>query len=139
LAKNISPDIADADPQQPLFPFDRGNDWTLDNYGPVWIPAKGATLTLTKENYPVYERVIRVYEGNRFEMKEGKFWLNGRSATQYTFRMNYYWMMGDNRHQSQDSRFWGFVPEDHVVGEAWFIWMSWDHGIRWKRILKKIK
>jgi signal peptidase I len=72
-------------------------------------------------------------------MKDGKFWLNGQPVTQYTFRMNYYWMMGDNRHESQDSRFWGFVPEDHVVGEAWLIWMSWNHGVRWKRLFRKIK
>ena len=141
LAKNIVPDIADADPQQPVFPFVSvgGATWALDNYGPLWIPAKGATLTLTPENYPIYERAIRVYEGNQFEMKDGKFWLNGQPVTQYTFKMNYYWMMGDNRHESQDSRFWGFVPEDHVVGEAWLIWMSWNHGVRWKRLFKKIK
>lgn len=141
LAKSIVPDIVDAEPTQPVFPFAavNGATWALDNYGPLWIPARGATLTLTPENYPVYERAIRVYEHNQFEMKDGKFWLNGQPVTQYTFRMNYYWMMGDNRHESQDSRFWGFVPEDHVVGEAWLIWMSWNHGVRWKRLFKKIK
>ncbi|GGA82970.1 signal peptidase I [Puia dinghuensis] len=139
LAKSIVPELADDDPQQPLFPFVPNSTWALDNYGPIWIPAKGATLTLTPENYPVYERAIRVYEGNTFEMKDGKFWLNGQPVTQYTFRMNYYWMMGDNRHESQDSRYWGFVPEDHIVGEAWIIWMSWNHGVRWKRLFNKIK
>ncbi len=141
LAKSITPDIVDADPGQPVFPFTAiaGNTWALDNYGPLWIPAKGATLTLTPGNYPVYERAIRVYEDNDFVMKDGKFYLNGQPVTQYTFKMNYYWMMGDNRHESQDSRFWGFVPEDHVVGAAALIWMSWDHGVRWKRLFKKIK
>ena len=139
LAKSIIPDISGVDPQQPVFPFVPALGWSIDNYGPLWIPAKGVPLTLTKENYPIYERAIRVYEGNQFELKDGKFWLNGQTVTQYTFRMNYYWMMGDNRHGSQDSRFWGFVPEDHIVGEAWLIWMSWNHGVRWKRVFQKIK
>lgn len=139
LAKSIAPEIVDVDAQQPVFPFVPNETWALDNYGPLWIPARGATLTLTPENYPIYERAIRVYEGNQFERRDGKFWLNGAPVTQYTFKMNYYWMMGDNRHESQDSRFWGFVPEDHVVGEAWLIWMSWNHGVRWKRLFKKIK
>ncbi|HEY4112088.1 signal peptidase I [Puia sp.] len=141
LAQKIVPDIADVDPSLVLFPFApvNGVNWALDNYGPLWIPAKGATLTLTADNYPIYERAIRVYEHNQFEMRDGKFWLNGAAVTQYTFKMNYYWMMGDNRHESQDSRFWGFVPEDHVVGEAWLIWMSWNHGVRWKRLFQKIK
>jgi signal peptidase I len=136
LAKTITPDI-DAD--QTVYPYSRSYTWTRDNYGPFWIPAKGKSLTLTAENYPMYERAIRVYEGNSFEMKDGKFILNGQPVTQYTFKMNYYWMMGDNRHGSQDSRYWGFVPEDHVVGEAWLIWMSWSKGIRWGRLFKKIK
>ena len=86
-----------------------------------------------------WQRAITVYENNAFEMKDGKFWLNGQIVTQYTFKMNYFWMMGDNRHGSQDSRYWGFVPEDHVVGEAALIWMSWDHGVRWSRLFKKIR
>jgi signal peptidase I len=140
IVKSIVPDIANLDTTSPpLFPYIPGSTWSLDNYGPLWIPAKGATLTLTAENYLIYDRVIRVYEGNQFEMKDGKFWLNGQQVTQYTFKMNYYWMMGDNRHESQDSRFWGFVPEDHVVGEAALIWMSWNHGVRWRRLFKKIK
>jgi len=141
LATNIVPEIVDVVPEQPVFPFTavNGKTWALDNYGPLWIPARGATLTLTPDNYPAYERAIRVYEHNEFEMKDGKFLLNGQPVTTYTFKMNYYWMMGDNRHESQDSRFWGFVPEDHVVGEAWLIWMSWNHGVRWKRLFRKIK
>jgi len=136
LAKNIVPDI---DSDQSVYPYVTSYAWSRDNYGPLWIPAKGATLTLTPQNYPLYERAIRVYEGNEFDMKDGKFFLNGQPVTQYTFKMNYYWMMGDNRHGSQDSRYWGFVPEDHVVGEAWLIWMSWDKGVRWKRLFQKIK
>lgn len=136
LASRIVPDI---DSQESVFPYAPTSPWTRDNFGPIWIPAKGATLTLTPENYPIYQRAIRVYEHNPFELKDGKFWLNGQPVTQYTFKMNYYWMMGDNRHGSQDSRYWGFVPEDHVVGEAALIWMSWDHGVRWNRLFKKIK
>jgi signal peptidase I len=136
LAKNIVPDI---DSDQSVYPYVNSYPWSRDNYGPLWIPAKGATLTLTPHNYLLYERAIRVYEGNEFDMKDGKFYLNGQPVTQYTFKMNYYWMMGDNRHGSQDSRYWGFVPEDHVVGEAWMIWMSWDKGVRWRRLFQKIK
>jgi len=113
--------------------------WSTDNYGKIWIPKKGAVLTLTPENYPIYERAIRVYEENDFEMRNGKFYLNGKEVTSYTFHMNYYWMMGDNRHQSQDSRFWGFVPEDRIVGKAWMIWFSWDGGPRWKRLFNIVK
>jgi signal peptidase I len=115
------------------------NKWSTDNYGKIWIPQKGATLTLTSENYSIYERPIRVYEKNDFEMREGKFFLNGKEVKDYTFKMNYYWMMGDNRHQSQDSRFWGFVPEDRIVGKAWMIWFSWDGGPRWKRFFNFVK
>ena len=136
LAAHIVPDI---DSQESVWPYAPTSPWTRDNFGPIWVPAKGATLPLTPDNYPVYQRAIRVYEHNQFELKDGKFWLNGQQVTQYTFKMNYYWMMGDNRHGSQDSRYWGFVPEDHVVGEAALIWMSWDHGVRWNRLFKKIK
>ncbi len=139
LARSIVPDIVPIDNQQPVFPFTPDCTWALDNYGPIWIPARGATLTLTQENYPIYERAIRVYEGNKLELKDGKFLLNDQPATQYTFKMNYYWMTGDNRHNSQDSRYWGFVPEDHVVGEAWLIWMSWNKGVRWSRLFQKIR
>lgn len=115
------------------------NKWSTDNYGKIWIPQKGAKLVLTAENYYIYERPIRVYEKNDFYMRDGKFYLNGREVTDYTFKLNYYWMMGDNRHQSQDSRFWGFVPEDRIVGKAWMIWFSWDGGPRWKRFFKIVK
>ncbi len=113
--------------------------WTVDNYGPLWIPKKGAALQLTPQNYTLYERAIRVFEGNEFYQQGGKFFLNGKETTSYTFKMDYYWMMGDNRHGSQDSRFWGFVPEDRIVGKAWLIWFSWDKGPRWNRLFRTIK
>src|SRR5450432_1862573 len=136
FAKSITPIL---DNLKEVYPYDHIHVWSKDNYGPIWIPAKGATLTLTLENYSIYERAIRVYEGNKFEMRDGKFFVNDGQTDRYTFKMNYYWMMGDNRHGSQDSRYWGFVPEDHVVGEAWLIWMSWNKGVRWKRIFQKIR
>ncbi len=115
------------------------NNWKLDNYGPIWIPKKGEKIVLNDSTYAIYERAIRVYEKNEFYAQNGKYMLNGQPVTDYTFKMNYYWMMGDNRHQSQDSRFWGFVPENMVVGKAWMIWFSWDGGPRWKRFFKFVK
>jgi signal peptidase I len=121
------------------FPYDTIHAaWAVDNYGPIWVPKKGATIILTPENYSIYSRIINVYEHNRSDWRGGKLYINDTATSQYTFKMNYYWMMGDNRHGSQDSRFWGFVPEDHVVGEAWLIWMSWEHGVRWSRLFHRI-
>ncbi|MBA2746750.1 MAG: signal peptidase I, partial [Flavisolibacter sp.] len=123
-----------------VFPYDSYHEnWTRDNYGPIWIPRKGESLQLTPENYALYERAIRVYEGNQFEMVNGKFLLNGQETSSYTFKMNYYWMMGDNRQGSQDSRYWGFVPEDRIVGKAWLIWFSWEGGPRWSRLFRTVK
>jgi len=124
---------------QGLFPYDTLHKWTIDYFGPVWIPKKGASVQLTPENYPLYERAISTYESNEFYMKDGRFFLNGRETSSYTFKMDYYWMMGDNRHESQDSRFWGFVPEDRVVGKAWMIWFSYDGGPRWNRLFRIVK
>ncbi|MBS1599770.1 MAG: signal peptidase I [Bacteroidetes bacterium] len=138
LAKSITPEL-DTFATGRVYPYDNIHKWSVDDYGPIWIPKKGSTITLTAENYSIYERPIRVYERNKLEMRNGKIFLNDQETNQYTFKMDYYWMMGDNRHQSQDSRYWGFVPEDHVVGEAWLIWMSWDKGVRWSRLFKKIK
>jgi len=123
-----------------VFPNDTARyKWSEDFYGPVWIPKKDVTITLTSENIPFYRRIISVYEHNTLEEKDGKFMINGKETNQYTFKMNYYWMMGDNRHNSQDSRFWGYVPEDHVVGKASLIWFSWNGGPRWSRIFSRIK
>jgi signal peptidase I len=113
-------------------------NWTPDNFGPLWIPKKGATIQLNKFTMAIYERAIRVYEANEVEQAGGKILINGKEATSYTFKMDYYWMMGDNRHKSQDSRYWGFVPEDHIVGRASLIWFSWDGGPRWKRMFRMI-
>jgi signal peptidase I len=140
LLKSATPSLADTVYNDPSFnPYVVRNGWTVDDYGPIWIPKKGATLPLTAQNYPIYERPIRVYENNNFEMRDGRFYLNGKETATYTFKMNYYWMMGDNRHQSQDSRFWGFVPEDRVVGKAALIWFSWESGPRWNRLFRTVK
>ena len=130
-------DTAYYTPQMSNYVFEHG--WTVDNYGPIWIPKKGSTLNLRPDNYSIYERAIRVYEHNDFKMQDGKFFLGGKEVTSYRFKMNYYWMMGDNRHGSQDSRFWGFVPEDRVVGKAWMIWFSWEGGPRWNRLFRIVR
>jgi signal peptidase I len=139
LVAKIEPYIISDPNPMAYFPYDTLHKWSLDNYGKIWIPKKGATITLTPNDYSVYEKVIRHYEKNDFLMKDGKFFLNGKEATEYTFKMDYYWMMGDNRHGSQDSRFWGFVPEDRVVGKASLIWFSWDKGPRWNRLFRFVK
>ena len=127
-------------PTGDLYPLNANTGWTRDNYGPIWIPKKGATVKLSLANLPLYERPIRVYENNKLEVRNGQIYINDKPANSYTFKMDYYWMMGDNRHNSADSRYWGFVPEDHVVGKPIFIWWSHDvdhpgfKGIRWKRL-----
>ena len=118
--------------------------WDLDNFGPVWVPKAGATIALTPENMAMYGRCIAVYEQRAVKQQDGKIYIDGKEATEYTFLMDYYFMMGDNRHESLDSRFWGFVPEDHIVGQASFVWFSVDpdpsgEGVRWNRIFTKIE
>ena len=127
-----------------VYPLNGNLHWTRDNYGPIWIPKKGASIDLTLDNIAIYERPIKVYEKNDLEIRDGKIFINGEAATKYTFKMDYYWMMGDNRHNSADSRYWGFVPEDHIVGKPIFIWLSSDpdrhgfSGIRWNRLFRMV-
>ena len=126
-----------------LYPQNLVKQWDRNNYGPIWIPRRGATIKLTWDNLPVYERCITAYEGNTLDVRDDGFYINGQRTDTYTFGMDYYWMMGDNRHNSADSRYWGFVPEDHIVGKPLFVWLSldkdkgWFEGkIRWDRIFK---
>ena len=125
-----------------VYPLNAFTGWTRDNYGPIWIPKKGQTIRLTLENLPIYERCIRVYEGNDLQTKGRQIFINGQKADRYTFKLDYYWMQGDNRHNSADSRYWGFVPEDHIVGKPLFIWWSSDpdrnglSGVRWNRLFR---
>jgi signal peptidase I len=124
-----------------LFPHDPANfpGQSVDNYGPLWIPQKGVTIDLTLSNLAMFEKIITTYEHHDLEVKGKQIFIDGREAKQYTFQWDYYWMMGDNRHNSEDSRFWGFVPETHIVGKPLFIWMSTKfgsmaNGIRWDRL-----
>lgn len=135
-------------PNESIFPHDPERyPWTEDVFGPLWVPQAGATVPLTVENLPLYERIIRNYEGNSLSVDyaDGTIYINGAPAVDYTFKMNYYFMMGDNRHNSADSRFWGFVPEDHVEGKASFVWLSITPGkniftgIRWNRMFRGIR
>ncbi|MDR2118264.1 MAG: signal peptidase I [Tannerellaceae bacterium] len=127
------------------YPVDCNTGWTRDNYGPIWIPRKGETIPLTEQNLAIYHRCIRNYENNTLEVTGGKILINGKEETTYTFRYDYYFMMGDNRHNSADSRSWGFVPEDHIVGKPILVWLSLDKdrslfggGIRWHRMFRTV-
>ncbi len=140
LVQSIAPNIAATTGD--LYPLNARTGWTRDNYGPVWIPAKGKSIRLDLNNIAIYERPIRTYEGNDLKVVDNKIYINGKVTNTYTFKMDYYWMMGDNRHNSADSRYWGFVPEDHIVGKPIFIWWSSDPdrnglgGVRWNRLFR---
>lgn len=119
--------------------------WKADNFGPIYLPKAGETIKITPQNYLIYNRCITLYEGNTMDIKGEVIYINGVVTDSYTFTYNYYWMMGDNRHNSMDSRTWGFVPENHIVGKAWFVWMSWDkyadgffNKVRWERLFKGV-
>lgn len=127
------------------YPLGYGKGWTRADFGPLWIPRRGDTLRLTAENYPLYVRAIRDHEGNRFEYRDGRFFINGEETDTYRFKMDYYMMLGDNRDNSADSRFWGLVPEDHIVGKPLFVWLSidkdrgwFDGHIRWNRLFRPV-
>jgi signal peptidase I len=128
-----------------MFPYDPKLKWNEDNFGPIWIPVKGVTIKLDTANLPLYKRIIDVYEANDLRVEGSTIYINNVAATSYTFKMDYYWMMGDNRHNSADSRYWGFVPEDHVVGKPKFIWLSIDKEgkglkkIRFGRMFMKVR
>ena len=128
-----------------IFPHNKDYKWNVDNFGPITIPAKGSSIKLSNKNLAIYKDIIERYENNKLDIIEGKIYINDKMSNTYTFTMNYYWMMGDNRHNSADSRFWGFVPENHIVGKALFVWMSWDKNgkgikkIRWNRLFRSVK
>ncbi len=137
-------EIEESNPMDSVLTYPLGvrKSWTHNDYGPLWIPKKGATLRLSLQNLPYYIRCIKNYEGNQVSVKGGNIYINGKVAKSYTFKMDYYWMMGDNRDNSSDSRYWGFVPEDHIIGTPMFVIISFDpdkpflKSIRWDRIFK---
>ena len=144
--KSITQNI-DTTYNSPQYYFPNNNDhlWNIDNYGPILIPKKGSIIDLTMENIDLYKDIIEIYEENTLKISENNIYINDSLASSYKFKMNYYWMMGDNRHNSADSRMWGFLPENHVVGKALFVWMSWDKNgkglnkIRWDRLFSSVK
>ena len=146
IVKNIEVFNDPANDWKPeTFPFDSAYRWNRDNYGPLYIPKKGVPINLTIKNLAIYRRLIQTYEGNKLVVKDGKIFINGKQTTTYTPKLNYFWMMGDNRHNSADSRYWGFVPEDHIVGRPEFIWLSLDKNkslfdgkIRWNRLFSRV-
>jgi signal peptidase I len=147
MAPDASIQVVDVDrfptPPDHFFPHDPENfpGWNYDNFGPIYIPQKGATVAISHDNIALYERIIRVYENNELSIRKDGIYINGEKAEEYTFKWDYFWMMGDNRHNSEDSRIWGFVPETHIVGKPLFIFFSTvegsiTNGVRWNRIFK---
>ncbi|MDZ7740234.1 MAG: signal peptidase I [Bacteroidota bacterium] len=138
--------VPDNNYDKDIFPHDPAYPWNVDNFGPLYLPEKGDTLKLNSQNIVLYDRLIHAYEGHDLKVKDGKIFIDGEESDEYVVEMDYYWMMGDNRHNSADSRFWGYVPEDHIVGKAVFVWLSldpdksWFGGkIRWDKIFRLVK
>ena len=133
-------------PNESFFPNKIPYNWNEDNFGPLLIPKKEMSIELTRDNLPLYKKIIQEYEGNQLELTPTQIKINGEIASTYTFKKDYYWMMGDNRHKSEDSRFWGFVPDDHIVGKPVFIWFSIkgindgikNWSIRWDRVFTTV-
>ena len=141
VERRIAP--AGTEVSEDIFPNDTTHfKWNVDNFGPIVIPQEGVTVKINTENIALYDRVIRAYEHNDMKVKDGKIFINGKETDEYTFKMDYYWMMGDNRHNSQDSRFWGYVPIDHIVGKPVFVWLSIDKNtgkIRFNKTFRTVK
>jgi signal peptidase I len=146
LIKSVTKDIAPSGNYDPrIFPHNPQYDWSIDNYGPIYIPEAGKTVALNAQSLPFYKRIIEEYENNDLTVNGDEIFINGKLANSYTFKQDYYWMMGDNRHNSEDARYWGYVPYDHIVGKPVFIWFSWDSNgdgiankIRWDRVFTTV-
>ncbi len=134
-------------PNTSIFPNSLPYDWNEDNFGPIVLPKAGATVNLNEGNLPLYKKIIREYENNSLDLQDGRILINGKEVSSYTFDQDYYWMMGDNRHRSEDSRYWGFVPENHIVGKPVLVWFSIEGindgirnwRIRWDRVMTTVK